>query len=81
MTLEILRSELKTIIADLLEISDFRDNDHFIRDLRADSMLLEELVVKVEKRYQVKFPNDQLSSMRTLADAVRITAGLLHVTR
>ena len=79
MTSATLRSELKTIIADLLEINDFGDGDHFIRDLRADSMLLEELVVKVEKRYQIKFPNQELSSMRTLNDAVRITAKLLNV--
>lgn len=80
MNQEQLRNELKTIIADLLEINDFGDNDHFIRDLRADSMLLEELVVRVEKRYQVRFPNEELRNMRTLRDVQRVTAKLLGVS-
>jgi acyl carrier protein len=76
MTQETLRSEVKVMISDLLEIGDFGDNDHFIRDLRADSMLLEELVVRIEKRYKVKFPNAELRNMRTLNDVVRVLSGL-----
>ncbi|WP_437587465.1 acyl carrier protein [Sorangium sp. So ce1000] len=81
MTREALRGELKAIIADLLEIGDFRDDDHFIRDLRADSMLLEELVARVEKHYRVSFPNEKLRGMRTLNDVVRVTSELLNVSQ
>jgi acyl carrier protein len=80
MTREQLRSELKGTIADLLEIKDFGDDDHFIRDLRADSMLLEELVVRLEKRYQLKFPNEELRNVRSLADVLRVTSRLLNVS-
>jgi acyl carrier protein len=79
MTREQLRNELKAMIADLLEIDDFDDGAHFIRDLRADSMLLVELVVRFEKRYQVKFPEADLRQMRNLTDVLRVTSRLLGV--
>jgi acyl carrier protein len=79
MTREQLRLELKAIIADLLEIKDFDDQAHFIRDLRADSMLLVELVVKIEKRYQVNLPEEELRTMRSLKDVLRVTSKLLNV--
>jgi acyl carrier protein len=75
-----LHDELKAIISDLLEIKNFGDDDHFIRDLRADSMLLEELVVTLEKRYQISFPNEELRKMRSLTDVLRVTATLLGVS-
>ena len=80
MTREQLRNELKATIADLLEIKDFDDEAHFIRDLRADSMLLVELVVRVEKRYQVALPEEELRNMRSLKDVLRVTSRLLNVT-
>lgn len=80
MTRDELRKELKATIADLLEIDDFKDEDHFIRDLRADSMLLVELVVRIEKRYQVKFPNAELREILNLEDVLRVTSKLLGVS-
>jgi acyl carrier protein len=79
MTREQLRDDLKALIADLLEIGDFNDDAHFIRDLRADSMLLVELVVRVEKRYQLAFPEGELGNVRSLTDMLRITSRLLNV--
>jgi acyl carrier protein len=79
MTREQLRNELKAIIADLLEIQDFDDQAHFVRDLRADSMLLVELVVRIEKRYQVNLPEEELRNMRSLNDVLRVTSKLLNV--
>ncbi len=80
MTRTQLHDELKATIADLLEIKDFGDDDHFIRDLRADSMLLEELVVVLEKRYQISLPNEELRKMRSLTDVLRVTSTLLGVS-
>jgi acyl carrier protein len=80
LTQEQLRNELKAMIADLLEIKDFDDDAHFIRDLRADSMLLVELVVQVEKRYQVKLPEAELRDVRSLRDMQRVTSKLLNVS-
>lgn len=79
MTRETLRGEIKAMIADLLEIDDFSDDAHFLRDLRADSMLLQELVVKLEKRYEVSFSNEKLRTMRCLKDVVQVTFELLKL--
>jgi acyl carrier protein len=79
MTREQLRLELKATIADLLEIQDFDDEAHFIRDLRADSMLLVELVVRIEKRYQLTLAEQELRDMRSLTDVLRVTSRLLNV--
>jgi acyl carrier protein len=79
LTQERLRNELKAMIADLLEIKTFDDDAHFIRDLRADSMLLVELVVRVEKRYQVKLPEAELRNIRSLTDMLRVTSKLLNL--
>jgi len=79
LSLQVLRGELKEIIAQLLELEDFSDEDHFVRDLRADSMLLEELIVSIEKRYHCRFPNEEMRSLQCLNDVVRVVARILHV--
>jgi acyl carrier protein len=71
---ETLQSELKAIIAGLLEIPDFQPQDHFIRDLGADSMLIEQVVVAIETRYRIQLPNSELSKVRCLTDLVRVVA-------
>jgi acyl carrier protein len=74
-----LHKELKAIVATLLEIDDFGDEQHFVRDLRADSMLMVELAATVEKRYRIKFPDQEMREVRNLNDAVRVTSRLLQV--
>jgi acyl carrier protein len=76
MTPQQLRHELKAMIAGLLEIDDFPDQAHFMRDLRADSLLIEELVAMVEKKYRVSIPNDQLKQIKCLDDAVLLVGRL-----
>ena len=67
-----LRSELKSTIAYLLEIDDFRDDQHFMRDLGADSMLLIEVVARIEKRYGTSVPEEELRKVRCLTDVVKL---------
>ena len=80
MTQQSLRGELKEMIAQLLEVDDFSDDDHFVRDMRADSMLLEELIVAIEMRYQCKFPDEEMRNLHCLKDVVRVVARILHVS-
>jgi acyl carrier protein len=80
MTEKGVRAEVKAMIGDLLEIDDFSDEEHFVRDLRADSMLLEELVVRLEKRYEIQLPNAEMQGVKCLTDAVAVVSRLLHVT-
>ncbi len=41
-----LRNELKTIVAEIIEIDDFNDDDNFVAILGADSMLALEIVAR-----------------------------------
>jgi acyl carrier protein len=67
------------MILSMLEIDDFRDDQHFVRDLRADSMLLTELAVRVERHFKVQVSEHEMREVRTLNDAVRVTARLLKL--
>lgn len=62
------------MILGLLEISDFGDDDHFLRDLGADSMLIEQMVAGIEMRYRIQLPNSELAEVRCLKDLVRVVA-------
>ncbi|MET8653916.1 meromycolate extension acyl carrier protein AcpM [Nocardia aurea] len=42
----------------------------FIDDLEIDSLSLVEIAVQLEDRYEVKIPDEDLSSLRTVGDAV-----------
>lgn len=72
-----LRRELRAIASSLLELDDFADDAHFVRDLRADSMLLAELAATVERSYQIKLPESELRDVRSLDDVLRLVAPLL----
>jgi len=79
MTLATLHDELKTMIAGLLEIDNFGDEEHFIRDLRADSMMMEETVVTIERRYKIQLPNERLREVRCLSDLVRVVGRIMGI--
>jgi acyl carrier protein len=76
---ETLRKELRVLVASLLEIEHFGDQDYFARDLGADSMLLEQLAFDIEDRYHITFPEEQLREILCLDDAVRVVGGLLRL--
>ncbi|WP_330180230.1 meromycolate extension acyl carrier protein AcpM [Nocardia sp. NBC_01503] len=42
----------------------------FTEDLEIDSLSLVEIAVQLEDKYSVKIPDEDLSSLRTVADAV-----------
>lgn len=79
MNRDTVRRELRAMILSMLEIDDFRDDQHFVRDLRADSMLLTELAVRVERHFKVQMSEQEMREVRTLNDAVRVTARLLKL--
>jgi acyl carrier protein len=79
MTRATLHDDLKAMIASLLEIDNFGDEDHFLRDLRADSMLIEEAVVNIERRYKIQLPNERLGDVRCLTDLVRVVGSIMGI--
>jgi len=69
-----LQSELKAIIAKIIEIDDFNDDDNFATELGVDSMLALEIVARIEKRYRIRIPEEQFAQLQTLSETTRIVA-------
>jgi acyl carrier protein len=69
-----LQDELKTIIAKIIEIDDFNDDDNFATELGVDSMLALEIVARIEKRYRIRIPEEQFAQLQTLSETTRIVS-------
>ena len=68
-----MRKELRTMIAELIEVDEFADDEHFVRDLGVDSMMALEMVSRIEKRYRVRIPEEALREIATFNDVVNVT--------
>ena len=68
-----MRKELRTMIAELIEVDDFADDEQFVRDLGVDSMMALEMVSRIEKRYRVRIPEEALREIATFNDVVNVT--------
>lgn len=71
------RNELRKMIGELIEVEDFNDDEHFVRDLGVDSMMALEMVSRIEKRYGIRIPEESLRQMATFNDIVEVTEGAL----
>ena len=72
-----LHNELKTLVAEIIEIDDFNDNDNFVTQLGVDSMLALEIVARIEKRYRIRIPEERFAQMKTLNAVVQIVAEIV----
>lgn len=73
-----LRSELKGIIAEIIEEDTFNDDDNFVTNLGVDSMLALEIVARIEKHYRVRVPEERFAEMQTLNSVVNLISSLLQ---
>ena len=73
-----LRRELKTIIAEVLEIDDYNDDDDFVTQLGVDSMLALEIVARIERRYRIRIPEECFTELKTLNAVVEIVEGIME---
>ncbi|AYF73067.1 acyl carrier protein [Nocardia yunnanensis] len=53
-----------------IEAADVTLDKSFVDDLEIDSLSLVEIAVQLEDKYEVKIPDEDLASLRTVADAV-----------
>lgn len=70
----VLIDEIKDVVANQLNISDkskITDTASFVDDLSADSLDLVELIMELEKRYDIKIPQEDQEKIRNVADAVK----------
>jgi len=79
MSEQILRQELKQLIADVIETDEFNDTDSFVEQLGVDSVMVLEMVARIEKRYRIRIPEESFSQLQNLNAVVQITAEILQV--
>ena len=73
-----LHRELKTLVAEIIELDDFNDDDDFVTQLGVDSMLALEIVARIEKRYRIRLPEESFAQMKTLNAVVGLVADILQ---
>ena len=66
--------EIKDVVANQLNISDkskITETASFVDDLNADSLDLVELIMELEKRYDIKIPQEEQEKIKNVADAAK----------
>lgn len=66
--------EVKKVVASQLNVADeskITEDASFVDDLNADSLDLVELVMELEKKFDIKIPQEDQEKIRTVADAVK----------
>lgn len=73
-----LAAELPALIAEILEIDAARITPatHFTRDLQMDSLMSLELLAMLEKRYQIRIPEEALPQLATLEGVIGVVGTL-----
>jgi len=76
---EHLQKEIRSIIAEVLELEEDRIGmeDHFINDLGIDSITALDIVAGIEKKFNIKFPNEQLTKITSLKKAIEVASDYL----
>lgn len=74
MSEQALRQELKQLIVDVIEIEEFNDTDSFVEQLGVDSVMVLEMVARIEKRYRIRIPEESFSQLQNLNKVVQIVA-------
>ena len=65
--------KVKAVIAEKLskDISEVKDNASFINDLGADSLDTVELIMELEKEFEITISDEDATKMATVGDAVK----------
>jgi acyl carrier protein len=69
---------LKALIAAIIEVDDFNDDDDFVTQLNVDSMLALEIVARIEKRYRIRIPEEGFAQMKTLNAVVLLVTEIMQ---
>jgi len=76
---ENLEKELKTIVADIVEIDEDKvtSDAKFVEDLGMDSMMALEILATIEKKYQLKIPEENLTRITNLQQVMELVGNFL----
>lgn len=71
--------DLRQTVAEVLDVdeADVTDDAHFVDELGADSLLGLEVMVVLERKYGVKFAEEELKQVTCLRGAYDLVAGKL----
>lgn len=72
-----LKEELRALIAEIAEKDEIPDDVAFM-DLGIDSMMGVEIVAAIERKYQVKIDDAELSEVTTLSNSMALVKKKLH---
>ena len=73
-----LKQELKELVSEVIEIDDFKEDDNFVEDLGVDSMMALEIVVRIEKKYQISIPEEELPNIQSLNQVYEVVIDLIN---
>jgi acyl carrier protein len=64
------RNEIMEIISEVcgVKVEEIKDDSKFIEDLGADSLDISELVINIEDKLNIKFDDEVVSKIKTVAD-------------
>ncbi|AJE43583.1 MULTISPECIES: acyl carrier protein [Streptomyces] len=76
------KEELRQTLADVIDVdaTEIGEATDFVEELQVDSLLLLELVVVLEKKYQVKFTEQEMRTARTFHEALALLQRKLAVS-
>ncbi|MBO4844400.1 MAG: acyl carrier protein [Bacteroidales bacterium] len=71
---------VSAIISDKLGVSEseITEKANFVSDLGADSLDVVELVMEIEKKFDIQIPDQDAETFKTVGDAVDYIAGKLN---
>jgi acyl carrier protein len=74
-----LEKELREIIAKVTEIEtkEIGLESKFVEDLGMDSMMALEILAAIEKKYKIQIPEEKLSNLTNLSEAIKLTKAYL----
>jgi acyl carrier protein len=69
--------DLRRFVADVLdvEVDNVTDDAHFVAELGVDSLKALEVLVALERKYQIKISEDEVRDMTTFAEVRDLVAG------
>lgn len=73
---DVRREELREIVAEVLEIEpeELTETGRFVEDYDGDSLRAIEMLARIEKKYRIEIPQQELATMSDFGSVFAVTA-------
>lgn len=70
------KAELRELVAEVLEIEpeELTDTGDFAEDYDGDSLRAIEVLTRIERKYKIEIPQQELATMRDFESVVKVTS-------